>query len=218
MTLPFSDNKRKWQCFVCGIQFLEYEECKLHILEEHEEGREYIKCPHCLAPIRDLKTHWQAKHGCMPMPKGCQMSVIVWKDFSGKKKKKGPRFKTGKYESTKMKKIMTYRSGYESDVFECLDTLNEVVAFDSEIVKIPYLWKGEQHTYVVDLLVKFNDGSVEMWEIKPQNQTHLEQNKVKWEAAKFYCDHKGWTFQVIKEREIQQLKSKVKNQLKSINN
>ena len=42
----------------------DYESYKSHILENHEEGREYVICPltRCGCPVRCVRTHFKAKH------------------------------------------------------------------------------------------------------------------------------------------------------------
>lgn len=216
MALPFDDpnkGKRQYQCFVCGIKFVKFEEFKSHILSSHDEGREFLVCPlpHCGAPVRDMKMHFKAKHSHSPLPK-MQMRAIIWKDINarGKVKTRKPKFREGWYESTKMQKRLHYRSGYEASVYECLDLLPEVVAFGEEPFKIPYIFKGEEHTYTPDLMVNFSDGRKEIWEIKPANQTSLSQNQAKWSAAQTMCKSRGWEFMVVTEQGIAKLKKKVR--------
>ncbi len=218
MTLPFENNKdtRKYQCFVCGVQFTELNEMTEHIKEKHQEGRDYILCPlpYCKCCVRDLLHHFKARHPSQPLPKNRQMKAIVWKDFTaqGKAKKKKQRFKEGWYVSTKMKKQFYFRSGWEEAVFECLDQLNEVTAYEAEPFAIPYIWEGTQHEYNPDILVVFVDGHKEVWEIKPSDQTSLQQNKNKWHAANEMCKARGWEFIVMTEKGINQLKKRAKRQ------
>jgi len=219
MTLPFDipdKNKRKYQCFVCGVYFEEFEQFKTHIVETHEEGREYIVCPcdHCQAPVRDLRMHFKVKHPHMNMPPVAMTKAIVMKDLSakGKVKNKKPQFREGWYHSTKMNKKIHYRSGYESTIYELLDADVDVLAFEEEPFKIAYLHKGKQHQYIPDILVRFITGRIEIWEVKPANQTLLEQNQNKWSAAADVCKTRGWDFVVITEKGITNLKTKVKNQ------
>ena len=137
MTLPFDipdKNKKKYQCFVCGHKFDNYPEYKEHIIESHEEGREYILCPlaRCGAPVRDVRMHFKAKHPNDVIPKKGQMSALIWKDMSpkGNSRTKKPNFKEGWYDSIKMSKKFYYRSGYEQVVYECLDVYDEVIGFE----------------------------------------------------------------------------------------
>ena len=60
MTLPFDKtNQKRYQCFVCGHNFYNYEEYKQHITSSHELGREYVLCPleRCKAAVRDVRSH-----------------------------------------------------------------------------------------------------------------------------------------------------------------
>jgi hypothetical protein len=218
MTLPFdisNKNKRKYSCFVCGIIFKTFQEFKDHIVEEHEEGRDYIVCPlkRCQAPVRCIRSHFKVKHKNTPIPKIGMMKSIVWRDIAPKKKKKRkPKFREGYFQSQKMKKPLHYRSGYEKTIYECLDADVEVNAFNVEPFKVPYLHKGKEHKYIPDLIVQFIDGTTEVWEIKPSNQTLLEVNQNKWRAANKACKNRGWKFVVITEKGINLLKKKIKNQ------
>jgi len=216
--LPFQNNRdeRKYQCFCCGIMFNsdQWIDFKNHIIEKHEEGKDYVLCaiPWCKAPVRCIRTHYACKHPGTPLPKNHQMRAILWRDFSprGKKKKNKTKFREGWYSSTKMNKNFYFRSGWEATVYECLDQMNEVIAYETEPFKIPYLWSGSQHEYNPDLLIIFTDGHREVWEIKPSDQTFLEQNKCKWRAAVEVCKVRGWEFIVLTEKGITKLKKRLK--------
>lgn len=218
--LPFQkdNNKRKWMCFVCGREFEEYDPYKEHIIESHEEGREYIICPlaRCGAPIRDLRLHFKAKHPSeKEVPKVGQMKALVWKDHStrtGKMKQRKPKFREGYLVSGKNGgKEMHYRSGYECEVYECLECLPEVIKYDVEPFKVQYTFEGEVHEYNPDLSVLFNDGHIEIWEIKPSNQTSLPRNTAKWSACQQHCEARGWNFIVMTEKGIGKLKVAAKD-------
>lgn len=216
--LPFQkDNtKRKWMCFVCGREFEEYDAYKTHIVESHEEGREYVICPlvRCGAPVRDVRLHFKAKHPSETTPKIGQMKALVWKDHStrtGKMKQRKPKFREGYLISAKNGgKEMHYRSGYECEVYECLECLPEIVQYDVEPFKIQYFFEGETHEYNPDLSVLFADGRVEIWEIKPSNQTSLPRNTAKWAACQQHCEARGWDFIVMTEKGIGKLKTAAK--------
>lgn len=209
---------RKWQCFVCGVNHDDYDEFKDHIMEKHDEGREFLICPDCKAPVRDLKSHYKAKHPKRVMPSGLQTRVTIWKDFKtnkdGKKKAvtRGPNFRQGDFVSNKCGCHFPYKSGLECDFFECLESDLDVVGWTYEELKIPYFWKNEWHNYIPDAKVKFIDGSIQIWEIKPANQTQYEQNKTKWAAANNFCTNMGWEFIVLTEVGLGKLQSKIKRQ------
>lgn len=218
MNLPFNNEKpsRKYSCFVCAMQFASYPEYKDHIIEKHEEGREYILCPlaRCGAPIRCCRTHFKAKHPTEKVPPKGMMKALVWKDITndGKLKTRKPTFREGYYESTKMQKPFHYRSSWEAKVYEYLDCWNEVLAYEVEPFEIPYIHEGEQHKYKPDLFIAFLDGHKEVWEVKPANQTLIQKNQDKWFAAKLACEIRGWGFEVVTEQLIEKLRLKVKNQ------
>lgn len=223
MVLLFEDAgktaKRKWQCFICGKCYESYEEYKGHIIESHDEGREYISCPDCGSPVRDMKMHYKVKHKNRIMPNNLQTKVAVWNDFKigkdGKSQKKStrkPNFRKGIFTSNKCGRDFEYRSGMECDFFECLEADLDITYFSYESLKIPYFHKGAWHNYIPDLKVTFADNSIEIWEIKPANQTHYEQNKAKWVAANNYCSNLGWNFVVLTEVGLGKLKSKIKQQ------
>lgn len=215
--MQFPDKyKRRYQCFVCGLEYETIKEFAEHILEKHEEGREYVKCQvqHCQLPVRDLRIHYKALHPQAPLPKNGLLKALVWKDFKGgKRRSKKPNFKEGWHTSYKMDgKKFYYRSSYEKAVIECLEEWTNILAFEVEPFKIPYLHNGTQHNYTPDMFVKYTDGTTEIWEVKPSNQTSLEKNQDKWHAANELCKSRGWNFVVMNERKIRELQQIVTEQ------
>lgn len=209
--------EKKYTCFVCGQILEDFDEFKTHIIESHEEGREFVKCPlsHCEAPVRDLRMHFKVKHKNFDFNKiKGQMKAIIWHDFSSKgKKTRKPKFKQGRYQSTKSGKVFLYRSGLEKKTFEILDKHEDVMSYDAEPFQIDYIYKGQAHKYIPDILVHFIDGKKEVWEVKPSDQTDLEINKCKWRAAEEACQVRNWAFQVYTEQRINKLEKQVKNQI-----
>jgi hypothetical protein len=212
-------SKRKFSCFVCGFQFSNLDNMTMHILEKHEELRDYIKCPLCNYCVRDLTTHIKVKHPNRNLPKNYNgpNRAIVWKDQRGaaSKGKKKSKFREGHFVSMKNNgKEFYYRSSYECEVLEYLEQIPEILAYDVEPFKegIPYLYNGEKHHYFPDLSIKYADGKIEIWEIKPASQTSLEINQAKWAAANTYCQIRGWSFVIITEVGIGKLKAIVRRQ------
>lgn len=225
MPLPFEDKesvgKRKWQCFACGHEHTNYEDFREHIVSNHEEGRDYILCPKCSAPVRDVKAHYKAKHPGWNVPAGTQHKATVWNDFTGGKKKRSTsaKFRKGSFVSQKMNgKELHYRSGYECEVYELLEQLPEVIHYDAEPLEIPYCHKGTMRKYRPDLSILFADGRKEIWEIKPASQTSLPVNDAKWTAANQFCLEKGWNFMVLTEVGMGKLRRQVKGKLRSTPN
>jgi hypothetical protein len=211
MALAFEDagvfKDRKWSCFVCAKTFDGYDDYKTHILDSHEEGREFLKCPDCECPVRDLKMHYKAKHPKRALPTGLQTRVVVWKDFrpgrDGKPKAsvRKPQARQGTFTSQKCGVDFQYRSGLEEEFFNLLEQDVDVENWAYEPFKIPYMWRGEWHNYIPDMRINFIDGTTQIWEIKPMNQTDYEQNKCKWAAANNFCSNMGWEF-IVQTNEI----------------
>jgi hypothetical protein len=217
--LPFEqkNNKvRRWQCFVCGINLSTFEEFKNHIVEKHEEGRDYVVCPleRCGSPVRDIKLHFKAKHQSTEIPKTGTMKAIIWKDVTGvgKVKTRKPKFRDGYMISLKNNgREFHYRSAFECEFYECLEAIPEVQSYSVEPLSIPYVAPdGQLHHYFPDIFIKFTNGASEVWEIKPSSQTTLPINKAKWIAATKYCEARGWTFIVATEKGLGKLKARIR--------
>lgn len=129
-----------------------------------------------------------------------------------------------KYEGDHNK--IVYRSSWEHFAFQWCDKNRDVVKWASEEFFIPYQCKtdGKPHRYFPDIKITYASGKTVLIEIKPHCQvlkpkltkgkktsTILNEaftyakNCSKWEAAKEYCRHKGWTFQIWDENVLNAL-------------
>jgi len=124
---------------------------------------------------------------------------------------------TSKFVGTKPPK---YRSSWELAFMRMCDSHPNILKWASENVKIPYRSSvdGKYHNYVPDFMIQYQDKDgtehVELIEIKPANQTTLENarsrgqaiqthiNAAKWTAAQEWCKRKGIRFKVINEDQI----------------
>ncbi len=111
-----------------------------------------------------------------------------------------------------MNKEVHYRSGMECDIYECLEADKDVIKYDVEPFPVKYSFQGETHDYHPDLSVIFNDGRVEIWEVKPAKQTSLDKNKAKWTACQQHCEARGWEFIIVTEVGLGKLKNKIRQQ------
>jgi hypothetical protein len=217
MSLPFEPSEtRQYVCFVCGVSFGAYNEYREHIVASHEEGREYVLCPlsRCKAPVRDVRLHFKVKHPGEQCPNAGQMRALIWTDQRNPKKRKKPKFKEGSLISLKNGgKKMHYRSGYEKTVYECLEVMDEVAAYQVEGFRVSYFYNGRERGYYPDLLVHFADNRFEVWEVKPENQTQLPINLAKWSACREHCLARGWGFVVVNEHVIDKMKRRLKDKL-----
>jgi hypothetical protein len=107
--------------------------------------------------------------------------------------------------------------------------LNEnVLSWSSEEIRIPYIspLDGRKHLYFVDFWMRIrkpnNKEKCYLVEVKPESQTKapvIEEGKRitntkkmqmktymknirKWEAAREYCENRGWEFVIITEKHL----------------
>jgi hypothetical protein len=113
-----------------------------------------------------------------------------------------------------------FRSSWELAFMRMCDSHPNITKWASENVKIPYLHPqtGKYANYVPDFMIQYVDKNgaehVELIEIKPSNQTTMENaktlgqkwqtaiNAAKWTAAQEWCQRKGLRFKVINEDQI----------------
>jgi len=136
------------------------------------------------------------------------------------------RFAQGKFTPKNPEKYVggrspTYRSSWEFAFMKFCDEHPSVEKWASEAIRIPYKnpLTGRLTTYVPDFFVAYTSKtgaqSVELIEVKPENQTLKEKlgrsqvnqaswviNQAKWAAAHAYCKQKGIKFRVITEKDI----------------
>lgn len=119
------------------------------------------------------------------------------------------------------------RSNWEYQLMKEFDTNPQITAWASEEISIPYacpLAKKRRklliRKYYPDFLVKNDKGEMFLIEVKPHHQTmrpekktkvtkrHIKElstwmiNQEKWKAAKALCEEKGWTWQIITEKDV----------------
>jgi hypothetical protein len=145
--------------------------------------------------------------------------------------KKNRNYTQGIYKPKNPKKyigsVPVYRSMMELKAFRYLDNNPNVLSWSSESVVVPYVSPadGNIHRYFVDLVAKLQskDGTIKklLIEIKPEKQTKppVESNKkkqktliyekyqwainqAKWNAARKWCQTKGYTFIIMNEKHL----------------
>ena len=135
------------------------------------------------------------------------------------------KYLSGTYEPTNPDKYVgsypiKWRSAWELTVCRMCDNHPNILEWASEPFPIPYRnpLTNKSTVYVPDFLVVMEDKNgrkrTELWEIKPRNQTFLEESKrpsdklafainmSKWKAAQKFCSNRGITFRVINEDSI----------------
>ncbi len=200
-------NIRKYICFVCGEEYLTYDDLKKHIINSHEISRDYVLCPlkRCGCPVRDVRSHFKSHHPQEKLPTVEQYKALVWRDQTTKRKKITKKFKEGNFFSGKNNESLHFRSGFEESFYKTLEKMSDVVKYKPEPFKIEYFFEGTSHNYIPDILVEKIDGKKELWEIKPKSQIELPKNKAKWIAANEYCKKRNWEFIVYTEKGLKDL-------------
>lgn len=122
---------------------------------------------------------------------------------------------------------VVYRSSWELRAMVNFDTNPTIVAWGSEEIIISYFWEGDNkfHRYFPDffIVVKSKSGEVKkvLIEVKPYAQTQepkhskrkrkttimneaatYSKNLAKWEAARSYCQEKGFLFLILTEHDL----------------
>lgn len=123
------------------------------------------------------------------------------------------------------RELPVYRSGWELKFFRWCDTNVNVVEWASEAVIIPYVnpITSKVSRYYTDGVIAIKEGNIiqkYIIEIKPSSQVlppkpgnkrkstllyetaRYAQNQAKWNAAKKWCDKKGYKFLILTEKEL----------------
>lgn len=141
--------------------------------------------------------------------------------YKGRYRVKNPQKYKGDFNN------VIYRSSWELKCMNYFDLNESIESWSNEELIIPYVSPidGKVHRYFPDFLVKFKDknGVIKIWliEVKPkkytvppeinpkkrtkawvQRVTEWAKNQAKWEAAKKYCNERGWEFKVFTEENI----------------
>lgn len=110
----------------------------------------------------------------------------------------------GKHLSSKTGREHVFRSSWEKQYFELLDTDDDVITWRSEPFSISYELDGKQRRYVPDVIVTRRD-RVQLIEVKPEKLRSTAMNEAKRVAAMRYCidndiEYVEWQPTVITKR------------------
>lgn len=86
-----------------------------------------------------------------------------------------------------------FRSSWEA-VFFILNKDNKNLYY--ELIRIPYEYKNDVHTYIIDFVDKQNK---KIYEIGPKSKLNHEKNKIKFEYANKWAIENGYEFEIINE-------------------
>lgn len=128
-----------------------------------------------------------------------------------RRKKRRPRYgsschKQGMHKSSKLGRDVFYRSSWEKLFFEYLDKNDDVITYEVESLRLPYVYGRSKKVkwYVPDVLVHYSKRT-ELVEIKPSRFAGSVKVKAKIAAAQTYCKEKGMQFKLLTEVELADL-------------
>ncbi len=107
---------------------------------------------------------------------------------------------TGFYTSKKMGIRCQYRSKLEKWLMVGLDADKDVKYWFYEPFTIPYWHQGKQHSYFLDFAVWYQDGRIELVEVKHSSHTRQERVVSKTAAAKALAHQLGAEFKFVTEK------------------
>ena len=132
---------------------------------------------------------------------------------------------TDRYDGDLTKQIV-YRSSWEYNFMEWLDTSPVVKSWNSEEVVVPYEVFGSVHRYFIDFCVKLTDDQVFWIEIKPKKYQSVEsfenekseaakleyiKNIAKWTQADIVATKNDIKFCIVTEEELGFFVSRIGN-------
>jgi possible phage head completion protein len=129
--------------------------------------------------------------------------------------------KIGLNERQSKIQLPKYRSSYELQFFKFCDFNPKITEWSSEPFPIKYKhpFKNKISNYYIDFVIVYN-GIKYCIEIKPYSQTispdpknlyavmTYKVNLAKWDAARKYCEVKGWKFLILTEKQLFSKKDK----------
>lgn len=133
-----------------------------------------------------------------------------------KRKKKKGHYHTGVYTSSKCKKEIHYRSGWEQVVCEHLDSDPLVKEFFYEELIIAYRTRPTQikpKKYITDFFVIYTDGTKKIIEVKADNKVNHIITLKKTAAAKEWCTKNNVVYEIWTSNKIKELLKEQKQKL-----
>lgn len=123
------------------------------------------------------------------------------------RRRRKSRFHRGVHSSPKAGDCK-FRSGWEEKFMLYLDQEPSVVSYDYEKLSIEYVSNvrtGKRRKYWPDFLVRYDDGRVEVVEIKQQRRVHDKKILKKTLAAQDWCRLNNATFRILTEIELKSM-------------
>lgn len=134
---------------------------------------------------------------------GEKISIVIADKMVNGTWKHGFGFKGEHFTGIKNGGIEVYlRSSYESTYARMLDADPDVLSWEHEPMRLPYLFEGSMHNYVPDFMVTRTDGTKQLIEVKPENLSDTPTNLAKAIAASSWCDLNNVQYVIVTEKSL----------------
>jgi hypothetical protein len=105
--------------------------------------------------------------------------------------------------------VCRFRSLLELKCIKLMESSKRVKSFRIEPFSIPYTVKAGNRVYKKkykpDFLVEYNDGTRDVYEIKPVLQNKFRLNQIKWEHARRILQKSGVGFRIINDKLLKKI-------------
>ncbi|HEX5745846.1 MAG TPA: hypothetical protein VFZ09_06360 [Archangium sp.] len=98
---------------------------------------------------------------------------------------------TGTFYSAKLGRNVEYESQLERRFFMLLECLDEVVTYQEQPYRVPYVLDGRPLTYYPDVVFILESGEAIVAELKPCLHMALHVNRCKWKGLQTFCEERG---------------------------
>ncbi|MBA3016528.1 MAG: TnsA endonuclease N-terminal domain-containing protein [Proteobacteria bacterium] len=102
---------------------------------------------------------------------------------------------TGKFPSSKMKRMIQWESPHELNAYRLLDADPEVLSFYEQPLVINYILDGVQHRHYPDILVE-TQTSKELWEVKTRDEALKPKNILRTKLMCNELPNHGYQYRV----------------------
>ena len=112
-------------------------------------------------------------------------------------------FKCGWITTNKTISPIWHRSGLEKYFIEEVSKVEKIISVESaEGLELEYTLDGKKHVYLPDFKIVFENGQVEIIEIKGSFFLKDKRNKPKQEALRLFCEKNGFLWKILTEKEV----------------
>jgi len=110
----------------------------------------------------------------------------------------------GKMFSEKNGAMIYWESLLEKDFIKILEFDPTITSYESQPIEITYFYESKRRRYFPDFKATTSTNEIYLYEVKPLDKVNKEENLIKYEVARLYCEENNWNFRVVSENKIRQ--------------